>query len=228
MPAAAQTGDDEAFRNEISYGVNFNSNAGLIGGAFVRSSYFMTEHMYQFGELEIVEVKHPKENRVYSYSTGDSFVYGKQNYLFVIRPHYGRELVLFKKAAESGVQVNAVGAIGPSLGLLIPYYIHYDYGGAGGFDVRTEQYDPQIHRVPENIQGSANMFTGLGEANVNVGLHVKGGLSFEYGRYRESIAGIEVGFMVEAYPKELVIIPQTDNNSVFTSVYLNIYYGSRK
>lgn len=227
LPATAQT-DDEAFRNETSYGINFNSNAGLIGGGFVRSSYFMSERMYQFGGLEVVEVKHPKENRVYSYSTGDSFVYGKQNYLFVIRPHYGRELVLFKKAADSGVQVNALGAVGPSVGLLVPYYIRYDYGGTGGFDVRTEQYNPASHRVPENIQGSANVFTGLGEANVNVGLHVKGGLSFEYGRYRESIAGVEVGFMVEAYPKELVIIPQTNNNSVFTSVYLNIYYGTRK
>ena len=228
FPAAAQFNEEESFQNELSYGLNFNSNGGLIGGAFVRSSYFMSERMYQFGAIEIVEVKHPKENRLYSTETGDFFIAGKQNYLFVVRPQYGREIVLFRKAAESGVQVNAIGAVGPSLGLLVPYYIRYNYGGPALQNVRTEQYDPERHRNLENVQGNANVFQGLGEANVNLGAHVKAGLSFEYGRYRESIAGIEVGFMLEAYPKELVIIPQADNEQLFTSVYLNLYYGRRK
>ncbi|WP_299817698.1 hypothetical protein [uncultured Pontibacter sp.] len=228
LSATAQSSDSESFQNELSYGVNFNSNGGLVGGVFARSVYFMSERMYQFGGLEIVEVKHPKENRLYSPETGDLFIAGKQNYLFVLRPHYGRELVLFRKAAESGVQVNAVGAVGPSLGLLIPYYVRYNYGAPTSQDVRTEQYDPQRHRSLENIQGNATVFQGLGEASVNFGAHLKAGLSFEYGRYRESIAGIEVGFMVEAYPKELVIIPQAENEQLFTSVYLNLYYGRRK
>lgn len=228
LPATAQSEEDESFQNELSYGINFNSNGGLIGGVFARSVYFINERMYQFGGLEIVEIKHPKENRVFSNETGDFFIAGKQNYMFVLRPHYGREFVLFRKAAESGVQVNAVTAAGPSLGLLVPYYIRYNYGGPTSQDVRTEQYDPLRHRSLENVQGNATVFQGLGEANVNFGAHLKGGLSFEYGRYRESIAGIEVGFMVELFPKEMVIIPQAENEQLFTSVYLNLYYGRRK
>ncbi len=227
LPAIAQTSEDESFKNELSYGVNFNSNGGLIGGGFVRSAYYISERMYQFGGLEVVEVKHPKENRLYNVGSGDFFVAGKQNYLFVLRPHYGRELVLFRKAAESGVQVNAVGAIGPSVGLLVPYYVRYDYGGQGVTDVRTEQYDPEKHRNLDRVLGNANFLEGLGETKVNLGAHVKAGLSFEYGRYHESVAGIEVGFAVEAYPKELIIIPQAANNRVFSSVYLNLYYGRR-
>ena len=226
MPAAAQSDDD--FRNELSYGINFNSNAGLIGGAFFRSSHLVRSGLYQFGGLEIVEVKHPKESRWYNTSSGDFFILGKQNYLFVVRPHYGAEYVLFRKAAESGVQVNAVGAAGPSLGLLVPYYIRYNYGGAGGSDIRTEQYDPQIHLISDNIQGNANVFTGFGETKLRPGLHAKAGLSFEYGRYQESITGIEVGFLVEKYFSKLIIIPEAENYSTFASVYLNIYYGRRK
>ncbi|WP_204281883.1 hypothetical protein [Pontibacter burrus] len=227
VPALAQSQEDESFRNELSYGINLNSNGGLIGGVFVRSAFTMNDDMLQFGGLEIVEVKHPRELRVYSGQTGDSFIIGKQNYLFVVRPHYGRELVLFRKAAESGVQVNAVGAIGPSLGLLVPYYIRYNYGQTGSQDVRTEQYEPKIHNN-ERIEGAAGVFTGLGETNLNVGLHGKAGMSFEYGRYNESVAGIEVGLMVEAFTKDMIIIPQAENNNIFTSVYLNIYYGRRK
>lgn len=228
LPATAQTNEEESFQNELSYGINFNSNGGLIGGAFVRSAYYMNERMYQFGGLEVVEVKHPKENRLYNLGAGDFFIAGKQNYLFVVRPHYGRELVLFRKAAESGVQVNAVGAAGPSLGLLVPYYIRYDYGGQGARDIRTEQYDPDKHRSLDRIQGTANFLQGLGETKFNLGVHLKAGLSFEYGRYQESITGIEVGFAVEAYPKKMVIIPQAESSQVFSSVYLNLYYGRRK
>nr|WP_255709910.1 hypothetical protein [Pontibacter harenae] len=230
VPAAAQSVDEDNFNNELSYGINLNSNGGLIGGAFVRSSFFVSNGMYQFGALEIVEVKHPKEYRWYSTQTGDSFIDGKQNYLFVLRPHYGRELVLFRKAAESGVQVNAIGAIGPSIGLLVPYYIRYSNaqrGQQGTFDVTTEPYDPTVHNR-DYIQGNASVFTGLGEASINPGLHAKAGLSFEYGRYQESIAGIEVGFLYEQYMKELIIIPNAENASGFFSVYLNIYYGRRK
>lgn len=226
VPATAQSDDD--FNNELSYGINLNSNGGLLGGAFVRKSWFMRERLYQFGGVEVVEIKHPKENRIYNYNSGGHFIYGKLNHLFSVRPHYGLERVLFRKAAESGVQVNAVGAAGPSIGLLVPYYIRYDYGGGFGGEVRTEAYDPEKHINWENTLGNANVFNGLGEANVNFGVHAKAGLSFEYGRYRESITGIEVGFMVEKFFNEMVMIPQTDNYSTFTSVYLNIYYGRRK
>jgi hypothetical protein len=226
-PAQAQSEEDESFQNELSYGVNFNSNGGLIGGAFIRSSYFMNERIYQFGGLEIVEVKHPKEDRYFNPLSGESFVAGKQNYLFVVRPHYGRELVLFRKAAESGVQVNALAAAGPSLGLLVPYYIDYNYGGQGT-DIRTEQYDPNRHLDREYILGSDNVFRGMGEAKLRPGVHLKAGLSFEYGRYRESIAGIEVGFLVERFAKTPITIPDAENYKTFTSVYLNLFYGTRK
>ncbi|RDV11535.1 hypothetical protein DXT99_24335 [Pontibacter diazotrophicus] len=225
-PAKAQSEEDEGFQNELSYGVNFNSNGGLIGGAFIRSTFFMNENMYQFGAIEVVEVKHPKENRYFSPISGESFVDGKQNYFFVVRPHYGRDLVLFRKAPESGVQVNALAAAGPSLGLLVPYYIDYNYGGQGT-DIRTEQYDPSRHLDRDYILGSDSVLRGLGEASLNPGVHLKAGLTFEYGRYRESIAGIEVGFLVERFLNTPVIIPDADNHKTFTSVYLNLYYGSR-
>lgn len=228
-PAVAQS-DDEPYRNELIYGINLNSNGGLLGGVFIRSAYTINESLLQFGGLEIVEVKHPKEYRWYSFRTGESFIRGKQNSFFVIRPHYGRELILFRKAAESGVQVNAVGAIGPSIGLLAPYYIRYDYSTitGGQMDVRTEQYDPAKHGNIDHILSSAGVFTGLGESKLNLGLHTKAGVSFEYGRYNESITGVEVGVMVEAFPKEIIIIPEAENRQIFTSVYLNIYYGRRK
>ena len=77
-------------RKEFTYGVNWNTNGGIIGGASLRSSHSIKERWQQFWGLDIVEVKHPKENR-YLGQDGDVFVVGKTNYLFVVRPEFGRE-----------------------------------------------------------------------------------------------------------------------------------------
>jgi hypothetical protein len=229
--AQQQQQEEDAYNREFNYGINFNTNAGLIGGGMLKSSQYLNQNWSKFLALEVVEVKHPKENRLFSV-TGSSFIAGKSNYLYVLRPQYGREYVFFRKAPESGVQVNGVIAAGPSLGLLVPYYIVYDYSVSGGpnsdRDLRTEPYDPSRHKSFEKIQGNAGFFTGFGNMKVNPGVHLKSGLSFEYGRYREDVTGVEVGFLVEAYPKELLIISGARNTAIFSSAYLTLYYGRRK
>lgn len=223
-------------RKEFTYGINWNTNGGIIGGGSLRSSHTVKDRWQQFWGLDIVEVKHPKENR-YLGQDGDVFVIGKTNYLYVIRPEYGREYTFFKKASESGVEVNGVVGVGPSIGLMVPYYINYDYtdysliqpGQPFYQDIRTELYDPiSVHTNPDQIGGSAGFLTGIGETDVNLGAHLKTAISFEYGRYRENITGIETGFVFEAFPKKLIMLPQAQNYSVFTSVYLTLYYGRRK
>lgn len=225
--ATAQLRSDENFNHELSYGINFNSNAGLIGGVFVRSSSFARDRLYQFWALEAVEVKHPKEMIRYSIWTNENFVLGKQNYLFVLRPQYGAEYVLFKKAPESGVQVNAVGAVGPSVGLMVPYYVRYAVGNQRSDDLREMQYNPDVLE-PEQIYGSSGVFRGLSETGFAPGVHFKAGLSFEYGRYHENITGVEVGFLVEHFFKKPDIIPEAGDFRTFSSVYLHLYYGRRK
>ena len=233
--AYSQQGEEEAYNREFNYGVNFNTRGHLIGGIMVKSSRYMKGNWSQFYALEVVDIKHPKEKREFSEVTGNSYIYGKSNYLFVIRPQYGRDYVFFRKAPESGVQVNGILAAGPSIGLLVPYFIVYDYTQPGGgqntpTDYRSEQFDPDKHEQygKERIRGSAGVLSGFPSTNFNIGAHFKSGLSFEYGRYREDVTGVEVGFLLEAYPKKLVMIPRATNVNFFSSVYLTLYYGRRK
>ncbi|WP_317193607.1 hypothetical protein [Adhaeribacter terrigena] len=230
---SAQGGEQS---REFTWGINWNTNGGIIGGASIRMLRPVPdkEKWQQFWSLEIVEVKHPKENRLLGLD-GDVFVLGKTNYLFVARPEYGREYSLFRKAPESGVQVNGVIGVGPSLGLMVPYYISYDYTEyskgvqVGPTDIRVERYDPMgQHREFENIRGSAGFLTGANETDVNLGAHLRTALSFEFGRYQENIAGVETGFLFEAFNKKLVMLPAAENYKVFTTVYLTVYWGRRK
>ncbi|MDF7814367.1 hypothetical protein [Hymenobacter sp. YC55] len=237
--ASSSPNDDPSYRKEFVYGVNFNTRGGLIGGVSVRSTRVLTENWSRFWSIEAVEVKHRKERRVASFN-GSSFVLDKANYFIVLRPSVGAQRVVFRKAAESGVQVNALMSAGPSIGLLMPYYINYDFTQRdingrpiGGEDVRTEQYDPYIHTDQSLIRDRAPLFSGASETKPYIGAHWRGALSFEYGRYRDAVAGIETGVLLEVYGKRPVILRSRDvpdskiNNSFYPSVYLTIYLGSR-
>lgn len=230
-PAFGQQ-EDDGYQQELSYGINFNTIGGLVGGGMVKSTHHLRDKWYHFGSVEVVEIKHPKEQRFFNQESGGFFVYGKQNYLFAIRPSYGREYVLFRKAPESGVQVNAIFAAGPTIGLQVPYMINYNYGAATGnasLGIRVEQYDPSIHKdLNRGVMGSAGLFSGFNQLTIKPGVHLKSGLSFEYGRYREGVTGVETGVVLEMYPSRPIIIPEASNNSIFTSFYLTIYYGRRK
>ena len=231
LPVAgwAQESDDDEYQTEFLYGINFNTNAGLIGGLVFRYSVVMNPKMRQTFGLEIVNVKNPKELRISSGANGNSYVSGKSNYLFSVRPQYGREILLFQKAPDEGVRISAVGAVGPSIGVIKPYFIAYQYGNG---DIRVEQYDPAIHGGSAGGQNSgivgSSGWTRFDGTQLAVGIHAKVGLGFELGGFRSSATGFEVGYLTEAFSRKIVIMPLTQNRSVFHSVYLNIYFKNKR
>ena len=232
--------DEQSYKRETVFGINFNTQGGLIGGVNVRVARVLDERWLRFWSLEGVFFKNPKEQSVTNPYTGGSFTLYKSNYAFALRPSFGIQRILFRKAADSGVQVNGLLSVGPSLALLMPYYISYDQTAAqnnafGPRDVIVDEaYDPVRHAQETFIYDRAPIFSGIGHTKVVPGVHLRGGLSFEYGRYRDAGAGAEVGFLLEAYSKRLLILnppapadPNNLNKQFFPSVYLTLYLGHR-
>ncbi|SFQ20907.1 hypothetical protein [Hymenobacter arizonensis] len=239
---AAAPSEEQSYHKEFVYGVNFNTQGGLLGGASVRSTRVLDDRMLRFWSIEGVMLKNAKEERR-STIVGGSYIYLKSNYAFVLRPSVGLQRVLFRKAADAGVQVNALASAGPSFGLLLPYYIVYDRTSAGSIgtppngannDIVTEQFDPAKHTDVNSILDRGPLFSGIGQTRVVPGFHLRGGLSFEYGRYRDAVTGLEVGVLVEGFTKRMLILSPTIlsekdvlNRQFFPSVYLTLYFGHR-
>ena len=239
VPAAPS--DEQSYRKEFVFGVNFNNQGGLLGGVSVRSSRVLEDRLLRFWSLEGVMLKNAKEERLNTL-VGGSFINRKTNYAFVLRPSVGIQRILFRKAVDAGVQVNGLVSIGPSIGLLMPYYINYDRTAArngtapnpGSDDIVNEQYDPFRHTDLDAILDHGPLFSGIGQTRVVPGIHFRGGLSFEYGRYRDAVTGAEVGFLLEGFTKRLLILSPGNlsevdalNRQFFPSVYLTLYFGHR-
>ncbi|MEP0985906.1 hypothetical protein [Ekhidna sp.] len=213
-------GEDFEYTSEWIWGINKNTNGGLIGGLMLRHSRKKGDDIYQTFGLELSNVKHPSEARYVGLS-GAGFIYGKSNYLYSIRTSYGLEKLMFRKANQQGVQISIAGAGGPTFGLVTPYYVLSS-------DQQYSQFNVVNHPSPQSIAGPGKLFQGLGEADFAPGLHAKGSVFFEFGTYRSNVAGVEVGFMAEAFTKEIELVPTQPNKSVFTSVFFTLFWGTRK
>jgi len=219
-PAQLFEGDDYEYTTEWIWGINKNTNGGLIGGLMLRHARLKGEDLFQTFGLELSNVKHPSEER-YQGLSGAGFIYGKANYLYAIRLNYGLEKLMFRKADQQGVQISVAAAGGPTIGLVAPYYLL-------GPDQQYKPFSVVNFPSPETIVGPGKIFQGLGEANVEPGFHLKGSTFLEFGTYRSSVAGVEVGVMAEVYTKEIVIVPTQPNKSLFTSVFFTLFWGSRQ
>jgi hypothetical protein len=235
--SATAASDEDDYESVFSYGVTTNTNSGLIGGVVLRKSILIKNNRgvkpkYQYFALEAVNVRHPKE-RGQQAPNGSRFVYGKRNYLFAIRPQYGREINLFRRSSEEGVRINGILAGGPTLGLVKPYYIQYNYGRN---QIRNEAYDPAKHVREDQIIGSGGFFEGFQQTTITPGFHLKAAANFELDAFRSNNVGIEVGFLMEAFSKKILILSDSRNDAVseslnrnfFTSAYLTLLFGNKK
>lgn len=211
------------YSSEIIWGVNKNTNSGLIGGFMLKYGHEIKDGLFQTFAVEIVNVKHPQEFRYWSQLTGSSFIWAKQNYLYAMRFQYGREKILYRKAPQQGVQINAHLAGGPSLGILAPYYIEWNSGSQGTI---REPFDPARHNL-SGIVGTGRILQGIGESSIVPGLNLKASLVFEFGTFKSNVAGFELGFMGEAFTREVVLIPTANNQAFFTSAFITLFYGNR-
>ncbi|MBL7840945.1 MAG: hypothetical protein JNJ75_12430 [Cyclobacteriaceae bacterium] len=217
----AQVQDGYEYESEFTWGLNKNTSGGLIGGFVFKKSFKMTDRMLQTFGLEIMNVRHPQEVRFNS-AYGNFFTFGKQNYLYTFRLQYGRDFILFKKAPQQGVEIKAVFAAGPSIGVEAPYYVEYL---KDDITIRA-QYNETMAK--ENILGPGRLFQGLGDSKIVPGLNLKAAMNFELGIFKSQVTGFEAGVLVDVYTRKIDMMVLAKNYSVYPTLFLTLFFGNRK
>src|SRR5687767_11482412 len=223
--ANAQTQDSYDYQSEFTWGINKNTAGGLIGGLVFKKARKLSDRVLETYGLEIMNVKNPQEVRTSSPNTGNFFILGKKNYLYALRFQYGRDIILFKKAPQQGVEIKGVFAIGPSVGVIAPYYVETG-AEQGGIVTIRKQYDSTIR--PEEIYGPGRLFEGLGESKIKLGANAKAAINFELGTIKSQVTGFEAGFLLDAYTGRIELLPTAKNYSVFPILFFTLFYGGRK
>jgi hypothetical protein len=212
------------YDQEIVLGVNKNTVGGLIGAISIKKGSRIDDDNFRFFGIDFANIKNPKEVR-YPSVLGNTFIFGKSNYLYSIRPYVGRERIIYKKATNQGVQISLLAAVGPSIGVIAPYIIEYSVSRV---QTVREQYNPIDHPSRFNILGTGKLFEGIGDSDFTFGGNAKAGINFEFGTFKSNVTSLELGYQLEGFTKKVQLMPTTVNQQIFSSLYFTLYFGLRK
>lgn len=205
-----------------------------IGGTFTLGKY-KGAHNIMLYTLDILHMKHEKEIKSFNpvYDNSKSYVYGKVNSFFVLRPGIGKKRILTDKLRKSGVQVGYTWGFGASLGLTKPVYLEIGYPSIPYDYLAVEKYDPDKHYF-DDIYGRASGLNGLNELAIHPGAFAKFALNFEYSGEKDRLKGLEIGGVLDAYANRVPIMAEeigelegVQNKRYFLSLYVNVFVGKK-
>ncbi len=216
------------YKKEMIGGIVLHGDGWGLNFAVGKHITAKSRRMIQF---EIVGMKHPKEVKSFNpyYEDSRGYFYGKTNSFHILRPSYGRKHQLTDKLRKSGVEVNYMWAIGPSLGFSKPIYLEIGKPSIPYEFIVVERYDPEVHFV-DDIFGRASWFEGLDEMKFHPGLFAQVGLNFEYSGKRQGIKALEAGMSIDVYPETIPIMAEiegVENKQFYLEFYVAIKYGKK-
>jgi hypothetical protein len=212
---------------EMSGGVIFHTQGW---GAKFTKGYNKSDFSRRVWNIELIEMRSPKQIRTINpyFTNSKSYNYGKLNSVFILRGAYGTHKRLNRKPYWGGVELRFLYMGGLSLGFAKPVYLIILKQSSQYYEYTTseERYDPNEHFV-DNIFGRASFTKGFGEIDVYPGIHAKVGLDFEYGTYSTKTKSLEIGAILDIFPRPVPIMAFNEPNYFFFTFYLNFNFGKR-
>ncbi len=219
------------FRINTFRGFSFAVNVGKI------ISYDKT----RFYHFELGNLRHPKEfkqNDQFSRRFGGerSFFFGKQNSMFALRGGWGTKKYFSEKASTRGVAIGISYEIGPSIGILKPYYLELSKALDTGVPFASEEKFSEQNRDdfldPNIIQGAAPFSKGITELSFLPGAQAKFSFHFDWGAFDEYVKAMDIGIMGDFYLQKANILVDdglegVQNRQFFINLFVSLQLGKR-
>jgi hypothetical protein len=228
------------YRNEYTGNISLLTNGYSIA---YRSGKIKTYYKSTYYHLEaslLHDSREQKQNRNIPLSfskISQSFRFGKQNHVYVLRAGKGVKRLITDKARRRGVAIGYTYEAGPSLAILRPYYLELIYNieedGKYYNELRVEKYTPENATKfldYNSIFGGAPGNPGWGELRVVPGLQGKLGAFFSTGAFEKFARSLEIGIMADIYMRKIPVMVETEaisSKPYFLNFYASLEFGKR-
>ncbi|HEY0677767.1 MAG TPA: hypothetical protein VGD17_05755 [Chitinophagaceae bacterium] len=210
------------FRKHSIFGFKANTDGYGISYELGR---FKSNRVTTIYQLELNEKKHKQEKKLSTINGFEfnSLILYKLNNFYQFKLGMGQQRIIGGKGNKNGVAVAVVYAGGVSLGMVKPYLIDVDANGK-----RFRSQYPTIRDSAYQEIGAAGFTAGWGDLKLKPGLHAKAAMRFDYGRFNETVTGIEVGVNAEFYSSKIPQMMLAEQKQFFFNGYITILLGRRK
>ncbi len=181
-------------------------------------------------EGDFVGKKHPKEIKTFSslFDNSNGYVYGKLNSILILRGGVGKHVTFISKQSVRGIAISYILSAGISLCYAKPSYLEIIKVDENDLITsEIEKYDPEIHSQFD-ILGGTSYFRGFFEGTMYPGAYAKAALNFESSFIANKINAIEIGGVLDVYPKQIPIMANDLNRFYFFNFYVSLTFGSKK
>lgn len=215
------------YEKQSIFGLQLRTNGY---GVFYELGKMKTNRKTNIYRIDITELKASKEEKLFggSFLFGNPYIYGKINFFYPVTLGFGQQYMLGQKGNKNGVAVSAIYNGGLSIGLLRPYYVNAQNTSNEEVTIKYTPEDSALF-LSGNVSGASGIGKGWGELKIKPGAFVKAAMRFDYGRFNESVNGIEIGMCVQAYASKIpILLFQEKDKRIFFQAYLAILFGKRK
>ena len=208
------------------------------------SGKIVTFDKTNYVQIELGFLRDPRERRqnrnltLNRFGRSSSFIFGKENQMYVVRAGWGTRKYLSEKAKRQGVALGYTYMIGPAVAIMKPYYLNLIYReeeeGRQMLEIRNERLNDDNRDMFLNyndIFGGGGFARGWRELSLTPGIHGKAALVFSLGAFDEYAKAIETGIMFDIFPRKIAIMAETEsisNKPYFINFYVNIQLGRRR
>lgn len=214
------------YEKQSIFGIQLRTNGY---GAFYEMGFMKTNRKTNIFRLDISEIKDPREEKLFggSFPFGSPFVYGKINYLYPVSLGFGQQYIFGQKGNKNGVAVSGIYTAGITLGLLRPYYVVVQDAVN---NEKTIKYTPEDSAAFLNgpYLSRGGFGKGWGEIKVKPGAFAKVAMRFDWGRFNETVSGMEIGMSLDYYTSDMPILLFQDEKKMFFQGHIAILFGRRR
>ena len=201
-------------------------NFGFDLGVGLKKSWEPDLTVERYG-LRVGNIQHPKEIYVVNQSlpASEPFVIDKVNRVWVLRPYYGRGIVVSERKSRFDIGITLDGSLHLPLAYAWPIYV-WVYRSNLPFDgVEEVRYDPQTQDV-QFIGGESSFVKGFREGRLIPGIGVSAALSLEWGSYRNLSNTLSIGIMNDFFVQQIPLLHSINRNpQMLPALFINFAIG---
>lgn len=219
------------YRHQHIFGIQVKS---LGYGALYEFGQMKSTRKTNIFRLDLTEIKDRKEDKIQNTVNGfiffgNPYIYGKINHFYQANLGFGQQVILGQKGNKNGVAVTGIYGGGLSVGLLRPYYllVRDDLTNQERF-INYAMDDSLFLELKGDILGGGGLGKGWNEMKFRPGISARTAVRFDYGRFNETVSGIELGVSGEYYLQKIPIMVGNKSRNFFFQGYIALLFGRRK
>jgi hypothetical protein len=174
-------------------------------------------------------LKHPKEIKIQNPKAANPtpYVFGKLNRVGLVHLSPGLIYNAIPRHKNNQLGLSFLFSAGPEVAILKPVYLRISQRNQNKevIFINNEKYNPEVHTDQSLIEGYSRSKFGWSDLDYQLGIYLNPAVKVEWGKDQIYSKSIVVGSRFDLFSKNLPILADNNEDSIFGAFYIQFLWG---